>query len=253
MCFSIPVKLWITLAHRVLYPLCELITSLVAAFTLSQNPSCFTAVQSMNVAVCSICWIGLTAIGGAFAYCHFRAYQSRKRWCAACHGVACKLMSQAQHISGSLLALKGNDTQGAKTLEGRSADGDQASRHGELLRPVCPLCRCLVAPCTCLKASKADWIAVAVHQCNLHPGDEHLRVVRALPLVFALRHGHGVSACLPFHSLHGPQNEWIVFAGSSRGGMLSRALESCVQVSRMDVLERPVFVMLGESAPLSAC
>jgi len=70
------------------------------------------AVQAMNVAVCSICWIGLTAIGGAFAYCHFRAYQSRKRWCAACWdvmGLACKVISslRPQHSSGSRLAVRG--------------------------------------------------------------------------------------------------------------------------------------------------
>ena len=36
-------------------------------------------------------------------------------------------------------------------------------------------------------------IGVAVHKRDVLPGDEHLDTVRALPLVFSLRHGHGVS------------------------------------------------------------
>jgi len=57
-------------------------------------------------------------------------------------------------------------------------------------------------------------------------------------------------ASLPFHSLHGWQTVRTMFGGCSRGGVLIFAFDYCLQVDRMDMLERSVFVMLGKSAPV---
>ena len=40
-------------------------------------------VQLMNVIAGSVCWLGLTAVGGFFIHRIWRACRSRKRWCAA--------------------------------------------------------------------------------------------------------------------------------------------------------------------------